>query len=81
MDLPSRGNLRLFSAMSDIKFSCPKCGHKTFKTSTEPKCLEDFNGAVCENCGTVVTEDDIKAQLRELADKLVRDAFRKSGLK
>jgi hypothetical protein len=35
----------------------------------------------CENCGTVVTEDDIKAQLRDLADKLVRDAHRESGLK
>ncbi len=63
------------------KFSCKKCGSEIFKTTTEPQTFEDFNGAVCNNCGTVVTEDDIKAQALKIADDLTRDAFRKAGFK
>jgi transcription elongation factor Elf1 len=62
--------------MADIKFSCPQCGGETFKTSVEPKSLEDFNGAVCADCGTEVTEEDVKNQLRGVAEKMIKDAFR-----
>jgi transcription initiation factor TFIIIB Brf1 subunit/transcription initiation factor TFIIB len=65
----------------DYKFSCPQCGSEVFKTKTKPKRIEDFNGAVCNKCGTVITEDDIKAQALKIADDLVRDAFRKAGFK
>ena len=67
--------------MDNISFVCKNCGFETFKTTSEPKTLEDFYGAVCAKCGTAITEDDIKAQARKVADDLVRDAVRKAGFK
>jgi DNA-directed RNA polymerase subunit RPC12/RpoP len=67
--------------MDDLKVSCPQCGSTVFKTKIEPKRLEDFNGAVCAQCGATIGEDDIKAQTGKVVDDLVRDAFRKAGFK
>jgi predicted RNA-binding Zn-ribbon protein involved in translation (DUF1610 family) len=64
-----------------VKFSCKKCGSEVFVTAAKPKTLADFYGAVCQNCGTTVTQDDIKAQTLKIAGEAARDAFRKSGLK
>lgn len=65
----------------DIPFICKNCGSETFKTTSKPKTIEDFNGAICAKCGTAITEDDIKDQARKIADKIVRDAFGKTGFK
>jgi transcription elongation factor Elf1 len=62
------------------QFLCPKCGSTVFKLFTEPKTIEDFNGAVCSNCGTSITEQDIKSQALQIAEKAAREAFRDSGL-
>jgi len=63
--------------MDNISFVCKNCGFETFKTTSEPKTLEDFYGAVCAKCGTAITEDDIKAQAMKIAEKIARDAFGK----
>jgi transcription initiation factor TFIIIB Brf1 subunit/transcription initiation factor TFIIB len=65
----------------DLKFSCPQCGSQTFKTDAEPKSLEDFDGAVCADCGAVVTEEDVKAQLQAVAEGMMRKALRDAGMK
>jgi transcription initiation factor TFIIIB Brf1 subunit/transcription initiation factor TFIIB len=65
----------------DLKFSCPQCGSQTFKTDAQPKTLEDFDGAVCADCGTVVTQEDVKAQLRVVAEEMMRKALRDAGIK
>ncbi len=64
-----------------IKFTCKNCGSETFKTRTKPQSLDDFNGAVCSKCGAAITQNDIRKQAAEIADKIARDAFRKAGLK
>ena len=66
--------------MSDVvPFVCKRCGSQTFKTESEPKTYEDFLGAVCAKCGAVVTDEDTKAQAVEIADRLLKDAFKKFG--
>ncbi len=60
--------------MDNIPFVC-KCGSKTFKLDHEAKTLEDVVGAVCEKCGTTLTEDDIRAQALKIAEDLARGAF------
>jgi DNA-directed RNA polymerase subunit RPC12/RpoP len=53
--------------MSNIPFVCKKCGAKTFKVSSEPESLDDFDGATCEKCGTQLTKKDIETQARNIA--------------
>jgi predicted RNA-binding Zn-ribbon protein involved in translation (DUF1610 family) len=67
--------------MGRVQFSCPKCGSQIFETTSQPKSLEEFYGAVCAKCGTVIGKNDIQGQARDVADKLVRDAIRKAGFK
>lgn len=57
---------------TNIPFTCKQCGSKTFKVAAEPKSIEDFNGAVCANCGTALTEDDIRLQASEMIDELIK---------
>ena len=81
------GRLRNFcgrhriAAAVEPKFSCPKCGSELFKPRTEIKSYDDFIGSICEHCGTAITEDDVKRQAIQIADKRIRDALRKSGFK
>jgi transcription elongation factor Elf1 len=61
--------------MDNLKFSCPKCGNRTFKTASEVKTYDDFLGATCTKCGRAMTDEDVKKQARKIAEDLVRDAF------
>jgi transcription elongation factor Elf1 len=66
--------------MSDvIPFSCPQCHGEQFKVAAEVKSLEDFNGAICTNCGHVMTVDEVKKQARDEAVKLAKAAFKRVG--
>jgi hypothetical protein len=67
--------------MSKIPFICKKCGSETFKTTSEPKSLDDFDGAVCANCGTTITKDDIERQTAKIAEKAIKDALGGLGFK
>lgn len=44
--------------MNTIKFSCPECGGEVFDTSFKPQGSDSFAGAICKNCGHLVTEDE-----------------------
>ena len=67
------------AAMDHIKLSCPKCGIPPFKTIAEVKASDD--SLVCPNCGTAITDKDIRKQAGEVAADLIRDALRKADLK
>ena len=68
--------------MSDvIPFSCPQCNGEAFKVATEVKRLEDFNGAVCADCGRTITEEDIKHRAAQIARKSITDAIKGRGFK
>ena len=59
--------------MSKVPFGCPRCGHDVLKT----KSPNDLVDATCARCGHSVTNSDIRAQAAKLAEKMVRDAFKK----
>lgn len=63
-----------------VPFSCKHCGSETFRTTTEVKTFEDYLGPICNECGAIVTEDDVKEQAVDIAGKIARDAFKKAGL-
>jgi len=50
-----------------VDFDCPKCGNKTFKISAEQEAARDLNGAICTGCCYVLTENDIRAKVVEIA--------------
>jgi len=64
----------------DIDFSCAKCGNQTFKAVSEVKSYKDLVGAVCSNCGTAVTENDIDKQYLKIGEDATKDAFGKSTI-
>lgn len=59
-------------ASNPIDFSCPQCGEKVFKTTTEVQRLEDFDGAVCTGCGHTISEEDIRAKAMQVVEDLLR---------
>jgi transcription elongation factor Elf1 len=67
--------------MGNIPFACTSCGSETFKTAAEPKSLDDFEGAVCANCGAPFSKCEIEDQARQVAKKAVMETFRKAGFK
>jgi uncharacterized Zn finger protein len=64
--------------MDHIKISCHKCGTEPFETIAEIKAFDDT--LVCPNCGTAITDEDIRKQAGEVAADLIRDALRKAGV-
>ncbi|WP_412479893.1 ECs_2282 family putative zinc-binding protein [Azonexus sp. IMCC34839] len=64
---------------------CPQCGNKTFKLSAEKHAKGEFDGAVCIDCGRVISEDDIRAkaidvaenEIRSMASRILGDVFKK----
>ena len=38
---------------------CPKCNHEVQIARTKIKSVSDFAGSVCQNCGYIVTYDDV----------------------
>ncbi|WP_447208853.1 ECs_2282 family putative zinc-binding protein [Citrobacter amalonaticus] len=56
--------------MSEIKFSCPECSGEIFDVSAIPEGSDSFAGAVCDNCGHLVTEDESAQFDDQIADDL-----------
>jgi predicted RNA-binding Zn-ribbon protein involved in translation (DUF1610 family) len=64
--------------MSDTTlFACPKCGHQTLVPFSEVKTYEDLVPFPCQNCGRLFTDNDVRSQSGEIAEKLLRDAIGK----
>jgi transcription elongation factor Elf1 len=63
-----------------LQFTCKNCGSKSFK-GRRPKSLNDIVGAVCSQCGTVISKDDIVAQVRAMSGDRAEDLLRKAGFK
>jgi transcription elongation factor Elf1 len=59
--------------MSQTPFTCPQCGSEKIVVLTETPTFEDITNANCADCGTAVTEEEIKLQARKIA----RDAIEK----
>jgi transcription elongation factor Elf1 len=64
---------------TDPHFSCPRCGAAVFKVALQPKSIHDLFGAVCFNCGSAVTEEDIQAQILAEEEAAYRE-FRKARM-
>ncbi|WP_418271166.1 ECs_2282 family putative zinc-binding protein [Klebsiella variicola] len=66
--------------MSEIKFPCPECSGEIFDVSAIPEGSDSFAGAVCGNCGHLVTEDESSQFDDQVADdffdSLTRDLFK-----
>ncbi|WP_425133726.1 ECs_2282 family putative zinc-binding protein [Enterobacter hormaechei] len=65
--------------MDEVKFSCPECSGELFDSTAIPEGSDSFAGAVCGNCGHVVTEDESSQFDTQLAndyfDNLTRNLF------
>jgi hypothetical protein len=48
--------------------------------SSQPKDLDGMIGAPCADCGTPLTEEEIKRQARKIAEDAAQQAFRKIRL-
>ena len=53
-------------------FSCPKCGHKEFKTLTEIKSHLDFIYAICLKCRYIITGNDIKELINKNKNEILK---------
>ena len=62
--------------MSQVPFICPQCGGSQFRVTSQPKSLDDMIGALCADCGTPLTEDEIKKQAREIAEDAAKKGFK-----
>lgn len=47
---------------------------------SEVKSYKDMVGAICANCGTAITEDDVEKQYLKIAEDATKDAFGKSTI-
>ena len=65
--------------MDQIKISCHRCGTEPFKTIDEIKTFNDT--LVCPNCGTAITDEDIRKQAGDAAADAIRDALSNAGLR
>jgi predicted Zn-ribbon and HTH transcriptional regulator len=65
--------------MSNIPFHCKQCGSEKFKVLRKVETMDDMRGAVCSDCGTEFSEEDIKNQARQIAANLIREKMK--GLK
>jgi hypothetical protein len=74
-DLPTGGPpWLLFNSFARIAVPNPSRG-------PTPKSLNDIVGAVCSQCGTVISKDDIVAQVRAMSGDRAEDLLRKAGFK
>ena len=64
--------------MDQIKISCHECGADPFKTMDEIKVFDDT--LICPNCGTAITDEDIRRQAGDAAADAIRDGLTKAGL-
>ena len=47
---------------------CPKCNHEVQIARTQIKSVRDFAGATCQNCGYIVTHDDVISQAAKIVE-------------
>lgn len=50
---------------------CPKCNHEVLIPKIRTKTASDFPGTVCQNCGYIVTEEDMVAQALKAAERMM----------
>ena len=62
--------------MSTIPFKCPNCGSSQFRVSVKVNSLDDMIGAPCADCGTPLTEEEVKKQARKIAEEAAKKAFK-----
>lgn len=46
----------MVSLNQNPQFVCPNCGADDFKPEKLAVCLRGFDGAICQKCGTIVTQ-------------------------
>jgi DNA-directed RNA polymerase subunit RPC12/RpoP len=61
----------------NIPFACRNCGASTFRTARKPESLSDLDGAVCAECGTPFSQEDVKEQARRIAERKIKEAFKR----
>jgi predicted RNA-binding Zn-ribbon protein involved in translation (DUF1610 family) len=64
-----------------MQFACTNCGGSKFKPAGEGTKLEDFFNAPCADCGTILTEDEIKTQAQKMTAEVFRRKFGDGGMK
>ena len=52
-------------------FTCKQCGSRAIKATVESGEQDKPLDAICTNCGAPFTEDDIRLQLIDAADKII----------
>jgi transcription initiation factor IIE alpha subunit len=52
-------------------FTCPKCGEHTFETGESIETAMDLAGSRCSNCGHVLTEKEILAELKTIPESTI----------
>ncbi|WP_431221694.1 ECs_2282 family putative zinc-binding protein [Serratia sp. L9] len=62
--------------MENVNFSCPECGCEVFDTAAISEHPDSFAGAICADCGHVVTEDETLEGDEKIFDDLVGILFK-----
>ena len=66
--------------MAQVKFFCTECSGEIFDTSAIPNGSDSFAGAICQDCGHVVTDDESlefdEQAVNDAADSLLRNLFK-----
>jgi hypothetical protein len=62
--------------MTKISFTCPKCRSDIkLRVPFKPKNLADLIGSPCENCGQLLTEDEVEKQTRTIVEHEIRKHY------
>jgi RNA polymerase subunit RPABC4/transcription elongation factor Spt4 len=67
-----------FHLIEHPQFVCPMCGSDDFKPEKLAVCLRDFDGAICQRCGTIVTQAEAEycRQMEKIIDAVIeRESF------
>lgn len=60
-------------SMDHVNFACPECGCEVFDTAAISEHPDSFAGAICADCGHVVTDDDTLESDEKLIDEVFGD--------
>ena len=47
---------------------CPNCNHEVPIARTKTESISDFAGSVCQNCGYIVTHDDVISHAAKIVE-------------
>ena len=64
-----------------VKFVYMNCGGSQFTPARGGRSLEEDFGAPCANCGTLLTQENVKQQAMKMAGDTARRAFGEGGFK